>query len=178
MAASTGNHGAAVAYAMAKLRIPGTVFVPEGASSTKLNAIRAWEPRSTCMARMGWNPKPRRGATPSRGLVYLSPYNDPYVVAGQGTIGAELARQLDRIDVLCISVGGGGLVGGASPGTSRTGPRRCGGGLLAREVQGDVRIGESGANPRSALGAYPVRWDGRWSRGRCDHVPTLPGAHR
>ena len=105
MAASTGNHGAAVAYAMAKLRIPGTVFVPEGASSTKLNAIRAWEPRSTCMARMGWNPKPRRGATPSRGLVYLSPYNDPYVVAGQGTIGAELARQLDRIDVLCISVG-------------------------------------------------------------------------
>ena len=68
------------------------------------------------MARMGWNPKPRRGATPSRGLVYLSPYNDPYVVAGQGTIGAELARQLDRIDVLCISVGGGGLVGGVAAG--------------------------------------------------------------
>jgi threonine dehydratase len=44
--------------------------------------------------------------------VYLSPYNDPQVVAGQGTAGAELGRQIDRIDALFVSVGGGGLIGG------------------------------------------------------------------
>jgi threonine dehydratase len=115
VAASTGNHGAAVAYSMAKLRIPGTVFVPEGASSTKLSAIRAWGAEVRIHGRDGLESETEaRSYAESKGLVYLSPYNDPYVVAGQGTIGAELARQIDRIDVLCISVGGGGLVGGVA----------------------------------------------------------------
>ena len=115
VAASTGNHGAAVAYAMAKLRIPGTVFVPEGASSTKLNAIRAWGAEIKVHGQDGLESETEaRHYAENKGLVYLSPYNDPHVVAGQGTIGAELARQLDRIDVLCISVGGGGLVGGVA----------------------------------------------------------------
>ena len=115
VAASTGNHGAAVAYAMAKLRIPGTVFVPEGASATKLNAIRAWGAEIRIHGQDGLEAETEaRRYAESQGLVYLSPYNDPYVVAGQGTIGAELARQLDRIDVLCIAVGGGGLVGGVA----------------------------------------------------------------
>ena len=48
----------------------------------------------------------------SHGLVYVSPYNDPAVIAGQGTIGAELARQLARIDAVVVAVGGGGLISG------------------------------------------------------------------
>src|SRR5262249_7221106 len=46
------------------------------------------------------------------GKTYISPYNDPEVVAGQGTIGVEIARQLDRVDAILIAVGGGGLAGG------------------------------------------------------------------
>lgn len=136
VAASTGNHGAAVAYAMAKLRIPGTIYVPQGASPTKLNAIRAWgaEVRVHGTDGLESETEARRYAD-SKGLLYLSPYNDPYVVAGQGTIGAELARQIERIDVLCISVGGGGLIGGVA-------------GYLNGAGRGGVVIGCSPENSR------------------------------
>lgn len=115
VAASTGNHGAAVAYAMARLRIAGTVYVPQGANPTKVNAIRAWGAEVRVHGEDGLETETEaRRYAESKGLLYLSPYNDPYVIAGQGTIGAELARQIDRIDVLCISVGGGGLIGGVA----------------------------------------------------------------
>ncbi|HEX9892832.1 MAG TPA: threonine/serine dehydratase [Gemmatimonadales bacterium] len=115
VAASTGNHGAAVAYAMAKLNIPGTVYVPTNASPSKLNAIRAWGAEVRVHGEDGLESElEARRYSEAKGLIYLSPYNDPYVVAGQGTIGAELARQLDRVDVVCISVGGGGLIGGVA----------------------------------------------------------------
>ena len=113
VAASTGNHGAALAFAMDVLRVPGTVFVPESASPAKLNAIRAWGAE---IRAVGGDPveaeyEARRYAD-SHGLVYVSPYNDNAVVAGQGTVGAELARQLARIDVVVVAVGGGGLISG------------------------------------------------------------------
>ena len=113
VAASTGNHGAATAFAMDTLRVPGTVFVPESASPTKLNAIRAWGAE---VRAIGGDPveaeyEARRYAD-AHGLVYVSPYNDPAVIAGQGTIGAELARQLARIDAVVVAVGGGGLISG------------------------------------------------------------------
>lgn len=115
VAASTGNHGAAVAYAASRLRVPGLVFVPEGANPTKLDAIRAWgaEVRVHGQDSLEAELEARRYAE-SKGLVYVSPYNDAYVVAGQGTVGAELERQLERIDALFIAVGGGGLLSGTA----------------------------------------------------------------
>lgn len=113
VAASTGNHGAAVAWAMDTLRVPGTIYVPESASPAKLNAIRAWgaEVRAVAGDPVEAEYEARRYAE-SHGLVYVSPYNDPAVVAGQGTVGAELVRQLARIDAVVVAVGGGGLVSG------------------------------------------------------------------
>jgi len=113
VAASTGNHGAAVAFAMDTLRVPGTIFVPESASPAKLAAIRAWGAE---VKAIGGDPveaehAARRHAE-AHGLVYVSPYNDAAVIAGQGTIGAELFRQLARIDAVFVAVGGGGLVSG------------------------------------------------------------------
>jgi threonine dehydratase len=111
--ASTGNHGAAVAYAMHRLRIPGTVFVPEGARPTKLAAIRGWGAAVQVHGTDGLDTElEARRYAESKGLVYVSPYNDPQVIAGQGTVGAELARQIERIDAIFVSVGGGGLIGG------------------------------------------------------------------
>lgn len=113
--ASTGNHGAAVAYAMHRLGVPGTVFVPAGASPSKLAAIRAWGAtvREHGVDGLEAELEARRRAA-EWGLVYVSPYNDTQVVAGQGTVGAELARQMEGFDALFVAVGGGGLIGGTA----------------------------------------------------------------
>lgn len=111
--ASTGNHGAAVAYAGARLGIRSTVVVPAGASESKLAAIRAW---GADLVEHGADSveaeaEARRRAAEA-GVVYISPYNDPEVVAGQGTVAAELIRQADGFDAVVVAVGGGGLVAG------------------------------------------------------------------
>lgn len=115
VAASTGNHGAAVAWAANRLRVPCTVVVPETADQSKLAAIRAWGATVRLYGAdcIDAEAEARRDAD-ARGLLYLSPYNDPHVVAGQGTVGAELARQIERVDALFVAVGGGGLVGGTA----------------------------------------------------------------
>ena len=113
VAASTGNHGLAMAYAMKRLGIAGIVFVPEGAAATKVDNIRR------CGADVRFH-GPEGGATErharsyaaEHGMVYVSPYNDVDVVAGQATVGVEIARQLDGVDVVIASLGGGGLIGG------------------------------------------------------------------
>jgi len=115
VAASTGNHGAAVAYCAKSLQISGTIFVPEHASSTKVEAMRRLGAEvkihgSDCIHSEF---RARRYAAES-GKTYISPYNDPQVVAGQGTIGVELGRQIDHLDALFVALGGGGLIGGIS----------------------------------------------------------------
>ncbi len=113
VAASTGNHGAAVAYGMKTLNCPGVIFLPENAASVKVDAIRALggEVRLHGDVCVIAEPFARHQAQPS-GMTYISPYNDPDVILGQGTIGVELQRQLDGIDVIYIAVGGGGLLSG------------------------------------------------------------------
>lgn len=111
--ASTGNHGAACAYALGKVGTPATIYVPETASPAKLANIRrhggSIERHGTDSAQT--EEFARRHAQ-TVGSVYLPPYNDPQVIGGQGTIAAELVRQLERIDAVFVSVGGGGLISG------------------------------------------------------------------
>lgn len=113
VAASTGNHGAAVAYALGKLEASGVIFVPEGASPAKVQRIRSLggEVRFAGLE-SGETERIARAYAAERGLAYISPYNDWDVVAGQGTIGLEIAGQLPSVEVLIASLGGGGLVGG------------------------------------------------------------------
>lgn len=113
VAASTGNHGAAVAYSADRLNAPGIVFVTENADTSKVEMI---EQLGADVLRHGADCvetelHARRFAT-ENDMIYLSPYNDAEVVAGQGTIAVELANQLDSIDVVFVSVGGGGLISG------------------------------------------------------------------
>ena len=113
VAASSGNHGAAVAYGCRTLGVNGIVFVPEHASPTKLEAMRRYgiEVRQHGDDSLISELEARRYAD-EHGLAYLSPYNDLDVVAGQGTIGVEIVEQLPGVEVAFISVGGGGLIGG------------------------------------------------------------------
>lgn len=113
VAASSGNHGAAVAHAMRELGIDGMVFVPEHTSATKLAAIRraGVDVRLHGVDGLDTETHARRYAG-EHGMEYLSPYNDLDVVAGQGTCGVEIARQLPDLEAVFIAVGGGGLLGG------------------------------------------------------------------
>lgn len=113
--ASSGNHGAAVAFGLTTLKIPGIVFVPENASTAKVENIRNYEAKlefyaTDCMQTelhaMEYAKK--------HGMVYISPYNDLKVIGGQGTIAVELLRQLNHIDVVLAAIGGGGLISGIS----------------------------------------------------------------
>ncbi len=111
--ASSGNHGAAVACGMKALGCPGVIFVPENVSPAKAANIRSYGAEvRTHATDSGITEMFARRHAEENGRVYISPYNDPIVVAGQGTIGAELARQVDRIDALFVALGGGGLVSG------------------------------------------------------------------
>ena len=113
--ASTGNHGAALGFCLDKVGGSGIVFVPENASATKVETIErlgakvqyAGDDCSEAEA------KARQYAKKNQ-LTYMPPYNDIKIIGGQGTIAAELTKQLDQIDAIFIALGGGGLISGIS----------------------------------------------------------------
>lgn len=113
VAASSGNHGAAVAYACRRLGIRARVFVPEGASPAKVARIEGEGAEVVHYGTDGLDTEgeARRQAT-SSGQCYVSPYNDVAVMAGQGTLAVELLRQAPDLTRLYVAVGGGGLIGG------------------------------------------------------------------
>jgi threonine dehydratase len=113
VAASTGNHGTAVAFSARKLGVEAVVFVPEHTDPSKVEAIERWggTVRGFGMDAVDAERHARKYAA-ENGLVYVSPYNDPQVIGGQGTIAVELERRLERIDAVLASLGGGGLIAG------------------------------------------------------------------
>jgi threonine dehydratase len=110
---STGNHGLGVATAAQLLGIDAEVFLSSEVSTSKRQRIAE---RGVRIRVVGADPLAAelaaRAAAAASGRVYVSPYNDPYVVAGQGTIAVELLRQVPDLTALFIAVGGGGLVSG------------------------------------------------------------------
>ncbi|MCP3915872.1 MAG: threonine/serine dehydratase [bacterium] len=113
VAASTGNHGAAVACSASRLGAAATIFAPTNAMASKLEAIRGFgativQEGDDCVVSEG----AARAFAETHGAAYVSPYNDPQVVAGQGTVGLEIALDLPEVDAVFVAVGGGGLIGG------------------------------------------------------------------
>jgi len=111
--ASSGNHGMAVAYLLQKLGLKGTIYLPEITPQTKVEALRDYgatlEIYGEECVKAEMEAKRVAG---EKGMTWVSPYNDPYIVGGQGTIAVELERQLDRMDCILVPVGGGGLISG------------------------------------------------------------------
>ncbi|REJ79346.1 MAG: threonine/serine dehydratase [Acidobacteria bacterium] len=111
--ASTGNHGAAVAYALAIAGASGSVYVPKEASESKIANIRRLGAEIEMFGDDSNDSEMKaRQVAGESGAVYVSPYNDPFVVAGQGTVGLEISEQLPDVDAVFVSVGGGGLISG------------------------------------------------------------------
>jgi threonine dehydratase len=111
--ASSGNHGQAVARAGALAGVRVTVYVAASAARPKVEAIKALGAELVVVEGPPLEAEllARRNAA-EQGKVYISPYNDLEVIAGQGTIGMELAEQAPELDAVFASVGGGGLIGG------------------------------------------------------------------
>lgn len=110
--ASAGNHGRAMAFAARAAGLPLTVYVPEHAPRTKLDAIRALG--AELRACRDYDEAERRAKEHgARGLgTFVSPYAHPDVIAGAGTIGLEIREEMPEIETVVASIGGGGLVSG------------------------------------------------------------------
>ena len=111
--ASTGNHGAAFAYGLSKVKGTGIVFVPENASPTKVAAIERLgaEVRHFGNDSAETEAYARRYAEKNK-MTHLPPYNDVKVIGGHGTLAFELTNQLDQIDAVYVALGGGGMISG------------------------------------------------------------------
>lgn len=111
--ASTGNHGSAVAYLLRRFGWQGSIFVPENASPAKIEALRLLGADLRFHGTDGADTERfARRTAEETGRVYISPYNDPKIIGGQGTIAVELEQRLEGIDSVFVPVGGGGLVSG------------------------------------------------------------------
>lgn len=113
VAASGGNHGAAVAFAAQGLGIPAEVFVPESTPTTKVERILGYGAR---VAQLGHDYAEAEAASRERaaetGALVVHAHDQAEVVAGQGTVGRELQEQAPGVDTVMVAVGGGGLIGG------------------------------------------------------------------
>jgi threonine dehydratase len=115
IAASGGNHGAAVAYAAQELNHRAEIFVPEITPANKVDRLRQYK---AVVNIAGRNYSEALAASRERalqtGAIAIHAYDDPQVLAGQGTLAMELEEQVQALDSLLIAVGGGGLIGGVA----------------------------------------------------------------
>jgi threonine dehydratase len=113
VAASGGNHGAAVGYAAACLGIPARIFVPSIAGKAKIALVQSTG--ATLEVIEGHYGQAAAAAEACReaiGAMSIHPFDAPETLAGQGTMAAELEQQVPDLDILLVAVGGGGLIGG------------------------------------------------------------------
>lgn len=113
--ASTGNHGLAFAWIANKFNVKGTIFLPETSSPPKIEALRLYGADIQTYGDDCVKAEIHaRKIAKEEGLTFISAYNDPQIIGGQGTIGIELARQVPGVDCVLVPVGGGGLIAGIS----------------------------------------------------------------
>ena len=113
VAASTGNHAAAFAYCLSTFGLDGIVYMPASVTKTKLDFIKSYGVPYQLFEGDPLNTEVHaRSEAEAKGYVFVSPYNDEAVVAGQGTIGYELQEQLPDMDAVIVPVGGGGMISG------------------------------------------------------------------
>ena len=113
IAASAGNHAQGVAYHAASLSIPATIFVPLGTPTVKIENTR----RHGAIVIEGGTTLEEATILAAdhgreQGLTFIHPYDDPMIIAGQGTIALEMLAAVPDLDVLLVPIGGGGLISG------------------------------------------------------------------
>ncbi|NPD89070.1 MAG: threonine/serine dehydratase [Asgard group archaeon] len=136
---SSGNHALAFAYSTDKLGLKGTVYLPEYTSKAKIEALQHYNLEinfygDDCVK----TEKYARKVAEKNNSVFISPYNDYKIIAGQATIAVELERQLRMIDSILVPIGGGGLISGV--------------GSYLKEIKTDAKI--IGCQPENSAVMY------------------------
>lgn len=113
IACSAGNHAQGVALAATKNGIKSTICLPDGAPISKVEATKRYG-AEVCLVKGVYDDAYKKAIElkNEKGLTFIHPFDDPDVIAGQGTIGLEILTQLPSADVVVVPIGGGGLIGG------------------------------------------------------------------
>lgn len=115
IACSAGNHAQGVALAATKNGIKSTICLPDGAPISKVEATKRYG-ANVCLVKGVYDDAYNKAIElrDKEGYTFIHPFNDPDVIAGQGTIGLEILRQLPDVDVVVVPIGGGGLISGVA----------------------------------------------------------------
>ncbi len=115
VAFSSGNHAQGVALAAKLLNLPATIVMPNDAPPVKLAATRGYGAEVIVYDRLTGNREAiARQLADERGMTLVPPFNDPHIIAGQGTAALELLEEIPELDALVTPVGGGGLISGCA----------------------------------------------------------------
>ena len=113
IAMSAGNHAQGVSYHAGRLGLPATIVMPEG---TPFNKVKRTEELGATVVLTGQNLEEATAAAlkiaEEQSLTFVHPFDDPLVIAGQGTVGLEMLEDVPDLDILAVPIGGGGLIGG------------------------------------------------------------------
>ena len=153
IAASAGNHAQGVALAAQRLGCPATIVMPVTTPHIKIAAVEARGATVRAARRLVLR-RLRRGAARcrrSRGATFVHPYDDPDVIAGQGTIGMEILRQWPGpLDAIFVAIGGGGLIAGIAAYMKRVRPEVQDHRRAARRLRRDGALARRRAARRAA----------------------------
>ena len=112
ISASAGNHAQGVAYAARLENVRATIVMPENAPQAKVNAVRGYGAGVVSFGTVNTMFDKANEIQQARGLTWVHPFDDPFVVAGQATIGMEILEDVPDVDCVFVPIGGGGLIGG------------------------------------------------------------------
>jgi len=126
VAASAGNHAQGVALAARNAGIPATIVMPEWASISKQEATRGYGGEVILHGRSVGESLEKARELAAHGRMFIHPFDDPDIIAGQGTIGLEIIEDLIDAEMILVPVGGGGLISGVA--------------LTAKSLRPDIRI--------------------------------------
>jgi threonine dehydratase len=139
IAASSGNHAQALAYAAQHVGVKARILMPKHTPQRKVNGVKHWGAEAVLVGE-NYDETEAAALHLSKELsrTYISPYNDPHIIAGAGTIGLEILTALPSVERVICPVGGGGLISGIS--------------LAIKTLKPSVEI--IGVNPESAPAMY------------------------
>jgi len=152
VAASAGNHGQALSYAATAAGVKATIVMPETATIAKVEATRGYG--QTVVLRGANYQEARRAAEQlcnDSGATFVDAYDDPWVIAGQGTVGLEIAEE--GADVVVVPVGGGGLIAGVTVALAARSPRTA---IIGVEAAGSPQLSASLARGAASAVDCPV----------------------
>ena len=162
IAASGGNFGLAVAYAARETDVPAEIFIPATSPESKIARVRAQGAHVTIVDGYYAEAQEALGARAAEtGALLMHPFDQPEVIAGQGTIGLELDEQIPDVDAVLVAIGGGGLIAGIAAWFARrvrvigVEPERCATMTVALEA-GRPMVADVGGVAADSLGSARV----------------------